>query len=63
MVPRICARDQLALGRIRRLHLGGAAIQRTLYRIRLPERPISPAALAFEALIADAQAMSDEVKT
>ena len=53
MVPRICARDQLALGRIRRLHPGGAAIQRTLYRIRLPERPISPAALAFEALIAD----------
>jgi DNA-binding transcriptional LysR family regulator len=59
MVPRICARDQLALGRIRRLHPGGAAIQRTLYRIRLPERPISPAALAFEALIADSHTATD----
>jgi DNA-binding transcriptional LysR family regulator len=61
LVPRICARDQLALGRVRRLHPGGAAIQRTLYRIRLPERPLGPAALAFEALIANAQAITEDV--
>lgn len=57
-LPRISARPAGA-----HLHPGGAAIQRTLYRIRLPERPISPAALAFEALIADAQAMAEEGKT
>ncbi|MDY0054657.1 MAG: hypothetical protein RBS46_00010 [Methyloversatilis sp.] len=28
-------------------------------RIRLPERPISPAALAFEALIADTHVATD----
>jgi DNA-binding transcriptional LysR family regulator len=53
LVPRICARDQLALGRVRRVHPGGAPIQRTLYRIRLPERPLGPAALAFEALLGE----------
>lgn len=55
LVPRICARDQLALGRIRRLNPACGNIQRTLYRMRLPERPISSAALAFEALITDTQ--------
>ncbi len=58
LVPRICARDQLALGRVRRLALeGGAAqrapIRRQLYRLRLPQRPVSTAALAFEALLGE----------
>jgi DNA-binding transcriptional LysR family regulator len=53
LVPKICARDQLALGRVRRLALERGPILRALHRVRLPQRPVSQAALAFEALIAD----------
>ncbi len=53
VVPRICARDQLRLGRIRQVHLGKTPIRRQLYRIRLPHRMISQVAIAFEALLAD----------
>lgn len=52
LVPRICARDQLALGRVRRYALGGGPYTRQLYRMRLPQRPVSQSALAFEALLA-----------
>lgn len=52
LVPRICARDQLALGRVRRFALGGGPYSRQLYRMRLPQRPVSQSALAFEALLA-----------
>lgn len=52
VVPRVCARDQLALGRVRRLALDRGPIRRDLYRVRLPQRPVSQAALAFEALLA-----------
>jgi DNA-binding transcriptional LysR family regulator len=52
MVPRICAEDQLALGKITELRLSSGDLTRELYRLRLPRRPISQAALAFEALIA-----------
>lgn len=51
LVPRICARDQLALGRVRRILPSEGPIRRQLYRMRLPQRPISHAALAFEALL------------
>lgn len=55
LVPRICARDQLALGRVRHIqpHIqpSSGPILRRLYRMRLPQRPISHAALAFEALL------------
>lgn len=52
VVPRICARDALALGRVRRHVPVSGPIERVLYRLRLPHRPVSPAALAFEALLA-----------
>lgn len=51
LVPRICARDQLALGRVRRVLPQKGPLLRQLYRMRLPQRPISHAALAFEALL------------
>jgi DNA-binding transcriptional LysR family regulator len=51
MVPRVCAADQLALGKVRALSLEGGELSRELYRLRLPRRPISQAALAFEAMI------------
>lgn len=52
VVPRICARDQLALGRVRKLNVGTGPIKRQLYRMRLPHRPVSQSALAFEGLLA-----------
>lgn len=51
LVPHICARDQLELGRVRRILPQEAPLQRQLYRMRLPQRPVSHAALAFEALL------------
>jgi DNA-binding transcriptional LysR family regulator len=52
LVPRICARDQLRLGRVRQVDLGKPAVRRQLYRVRLPHRTVSQAAIAFEALLA-----------
>lgn len=52
LVPRICARDQLALGRVRAIPTELGPINRPLFRLRLPQRPLSHAAVAFEALIA-----------
>lgn len=54
IVPRVSVADQLALGKVAELRLEGVQLSRTLYRIRLPRRPLTPAALAFEALIASA---------
>jgi DNA-binding transcriptional LysR family regulator len=51
LVPRICACDQLALGRVRRILPQRGPLLRQLYRMRLPQRPVSHAALAFEALL------------
>ncbi|HEY1057742.1 MAG TPA: LysR family transcriptional regulator [Limnobacter sp.] len=53
VVPKIMARDALALKRVRRLHPTGVQLKRTLYRLRLPNRPQSNAALAFEALLGE----------
>lgn len=52
LVPRICARDQLKLCKVREVAIGKPAIQRQLYRVRLPHRTVSQAAIAFEALLA-----------
>lgn len=52
IVPRICARDQLALGRVRAIATDLGVIERSLFRVRLPQRPLSHAAVAFEALLA-----------
>ncbi|MBS0512679.1 MAG: LysR family transcriptional regulator [Proteobacteria bacterium] len=52
MVPKICARDPLALGRLCSHVPASGRVQRQLYRLRLPHRPVSPAALAFEAMLA-----------
>ena len=54
IVPAICAQDAIALGRIASLKIKGEDIQRELYRLRLPRRPVSQVALAFEALLAQA---------
>lgn len=51
IVPKITVRDQLALGRVKSFKLDGQKHHRPLYRLRLPRRPISNAALAFEALL------------
>lgn len=51
IVPKIAVRDQLALGRVKPLKLDGQRHHRPLYRLRLPRRPVSNAALAFEALL------------
>lgn len=51
MVPQITAADLLALGRVTEI-VTPQALSRTLYRLRLPRRPVSQAALAFEAMIA-----------
>lgn len=51
IVPKISVRDQLALGRVKPLRLDGQKHHRPLYRLRLPRRPVSNAALAFEALL------------
>ncbi|MGC3963409.1 MAG: LysR family transcriptional regulator [Rhodocyclaceae bacterium] len=53
MVPLICVRDAMAVGRVVALHLPDDRITRMLHRLRLPRRPVSAAALAFEALIAN----------
>ncbi len=60
VVPRICARDALALGRVRRYVPGCGPIRRALYRLRLPHRPVSPSALAFEALLAQPEPVLTE---
>jgi DNA-binding transcriptional LysR family regulator len=52
MVPRVSSADQIALGKVATLTLPGVTLTRQLYRLRLPRRPLSPAALAFEAMIA-----------
>lgn len=51
IVPKITARDQLALRRVKRFSLGSGKMERPLFRLRLPHRPLSNAALAFEALL------------
>ena len=51
IVPKITARDQLALRRVKRFALGSGIMERPLFRLRLPHRPLSNAALAFEALL------------
>lgn len=51
IVPKITARDQLALRRGKRFALGSGKMERPLFRLRLPHRPLANAALAFEALL------------
>jgi DNA-binding transcriptional LysR family regulator len=51
MVPQVAAADALALGRISAVTLEEGEITRELFRVRLPRRPISQGALAFEAMI------------
>lgn len=51
IVPKITARDQLALRRVKRFALGSGKMERPFFRLRLPHRPLSNAALAFEALL------------
>lgn len=51
LVPRICARDQLKLRRVRQITIDKPAIERQFYRVRLPHRTVSQAAIAFEALL------------
>lgn len=51
MVPEVAATDAIALGRIQSVELMEGEINRELFRLRLPRRPISQSALAFEAMI------------
>lgn len=62
LVPRICARDQLALGRVHRILPSKGPILRQLYRMRLPQRPVSHAALAFEALLLEPSVVADRAR-
>lgn len=51
IVPQVAAADSLALGRIVALELEAGPLSRELFRLRLPRRPQSQSALAFEAMI------------
>jgi len=51
LVPYVAAADALALGRVEAIELVEGEITRELFRLRLPRRPISQGALAFEAMI------------
>lgn len=51
IVPQVAAADALTLGRVMAITLEEGEISRDLYRLRLPRRPVSQGALAFEALI------------
>lgn len=51
MVPEVAAADAIALQRVKVVELEAGEIMRELFRLRLPRRPISQGALAFEALI------------
>lgn len=51
LVPHVCARDQLQLGKVKQVDIGKPPIQRQLYRVRLPHRTISQAGIAFEAML------------
>lgn len=51
MVPEVAAADAIKLGRIQSVELVEGEINRELFRLRLPRRPVSQSALAFEAMI------------
>lgn len=51
VVSAAAAADQLALGTLVALDVRGFAVGRTLTRLSLPDRRLSPAAAAFEALL------------
>jgi DNA-binding transcriptional LysR family regulator len=51
LVPEAAAADAIALGRVQSIEIAEGEILRDLYRLRLPRRPVSQGALAFEALI------------
>ncbi|KAF7600857.1 MAG: LysR family transcriptional regulator [Candidatus Dactylopiibacterium carminicum] len=51
MVPEAAAADAIALGRVTNIPLRSGEISRELFRLRLPRRPVSQGALAFEAMI------------
>lgn len=51
LVPQAAAADAIALGRIQAVDIAEGEVMRELYRLRLPRRPVSQGALAFEALI------------
>ncbi|MDQ7988924.1 MAG: LysR substrate-binding domain-containing protein [Candidatus Dactylopiibacterium sp.] len=51
LVPQAAAADAIALGRLQAVEIAEGEIRRELFRLRLPRRPVSQGALAFEALI------------
>ncbi|MDO6387749.1 MULTISPECIES: LysR family transcriptional regulator [unclassified Uliginosibacterium] len=51
LVPELAAADAIALGRVQVVELVEGEISRELFRLRLPRRPVSQGALAFEAMI------------
>lgn len=51
LVPEAAAADAIALGKIQSVEIAEGEISRELYRLRLPRRPVSQGALAFEAMI------------
>ncbi|WP_027555504.1 LysR substrate-binding domain-containing protein [Bradyrhizobium sp. Cp5.3] len=55
IVSTVATRDQVRLGYLRTVELRGLTIERTLWRLKLPERTSRPAARAFEELLEDPQ--------
>lgn len=51
MLPRVVVADMVALGALRELNLPGAVLSRPLYRLRLKNRPLAPAALKMVELL------------
>ena len=53
MISLEVARDQIGLGRVMTIAIEGFRPSRRLYRARLRDRLMSPAARAFDAIAAD----------
>lgn len=56
IVSTVAVRDQVRLGYLRTVELRGISIERTLWRLKLPDRTSRPAARAFDELLGEPQA-------
>ena len=63
IVSAVSVRDQVQLGRLRIVPMRGITIERTLWRLLLPDRITMPAARAFENMLVDHTALPDENST
>jgi DNA-binding transcriptional LysR family regulator len=60
IVSMVAASDQVRLGYLRTVELRGVKIERTLWRLKLPDRTSRPAARVFEELLDDQETPQSE---